>query len=67
MLQSEGYKMFRGTMRIVPKSDKFQPFEVTTDWLYKPEYNCWYGNGSSYAAEICEVVDDQTKILDKKN
>lgn len=58
MLQSEGYKMFYGVMRIIPKTDKFKPFEVEACWLYKPEYDCWYGRGSSYCADICEVKED---------
>lgn len=63
MLKTEGYKMFRGVMRIVPKSDKFKPFEVDAEWLYKPEYDCWYGNGGSYSADICEVVEDRTENI----
>lgn len=62
MLSCEGYEMFYGTMRITPKNPQFQPFEITTTWLYKPEYDCWYGKGSSYVADICEVVWDSTEI-----
>ena len=61
MIQAEGYQAFRGTMRIIPKSQKFHPQEIYGDWLYKPEYDCWYGNGQSFAAEICEVIEDETK------
>lgn len=53
----EGYKIFNGAMIITPKSDKFKPFEVTGNWLYKPEYKCWYCNGSSYMEEICRIKD----------
>lgn len=60
MLKSEGYKMFRGTGSIVPKSQKFAPFTEKGDWLYKPEHDCWYVNGRSYPAEIVEVVEDLT-------
>lgn len=60
MLSCEGYKMFYGIMRIVPKNPQFKPFEVEATWLYKPEYDCWYGKGSSYMAGICEVVEDKT-------
>ena len=56
MICSEGYKAFRGTMRIVPKNPNMKPYELTADWLYKPEYQCWYGNGSSFPEEICEVL-----------
>jgi hypothetical protein len=61
MIKVEGYKAFHGTMRInYGKNSTIQPFEITADWLYKPEYNCWYGNGQSFEAECCEVVDDKS-------
>lgn len=60
MICSEGYKAFRGIMRIVPKNPSMKPYELTADWLYKPEYQCWYGRGSSFPEEICEVVIDLT-------
>lgn len=63
MICSEGYKAFRGTMRIVPKNPNMKPYELTADWLYKPEYQCWYGKGSSFPEEICEVVVDLTATL----
>lgn len=56
MIEVEGYKTFKGVMRIVPKNVLFTPFEVKGDWLYKPETDCWYNGGSSYPASICEVV-----------
>ena len=61
MIKVEGYKAFKGTMRIVPKTVLMQPFEAKGDWLYNPEYDCWYGGGSSYPASICEVVEDWTE------
>ena len=63
MIKVEGYKAFRGVMKITPKNEKFSPFEKKGDWLYKPEYNCWYGCGSSYMADICEVLEDNTKEI----
>lgn len=56
-IEVEGYKAFRGKMRIVPKNG-MQSFVIECDWLYKPEYDCWYGNGSSYPARICEVDEN---------
>ena len=61
MIKVEGYKAFRGVMRIVPKTILMQPFEIKGDWLYKPEYDCWYNGGSSYPASICEVVENLTE------
>lgn len=58
MITVEGYKAFRGTMRITPKS-AVPAFEITCDWLYKPN-GYWYGNGQPFGADICEVVEDLT-------
>lgn len=63
MIRSEGYKAFRGTMRIAPNDVppyKATPYEVHGDWLYKPEYDCWYARGRSFPASVCEVVKDET-------
>ena len=61
MLKCEGYKMFKGKMKITPKSVAILPFEVEGTWLYKPEYGCWYCKGRSYVEEICEVIEDTTE------
>ena len=58
MLKSEGYKMFRGSAVIRPKNPQFPAHEVTGDWLYKPEYDCWYVNGHSYPAGIVTDIFD---------
>lgn len=52
MIQCEGYRAFRGTATIRPTVPGFEPFSLTGDWLYKPEWNCWYCKGGSYPAEI---------------
>ena len=53
----EGYKAFRGTMKIQPKTAAVPSFELTGDWLYKPETGSWYGKGSSFADDICTIVE----------
>ena len=58
MIKVEGFMAFKGTMRITPKSDTIKPFEIEGDWLYKPDCECWYGNGRSFSKEICEVVKE---------
>lgn len=63
MLKVEGYKMYKGVMTITPKpvgEYKIPSMDIEGVWLYKPEYNCWYCNGSSYPAEICIIRKDQT-------
>jgi hypothetical protein len=56
MIIVDGYKAFRGTMRISPKNPAVPPYEKTCDWLYKPDSGCWYGGGRSFPAQVCEVV-----------
>lgn len=53
----EGYKAFRGTMKITPKTARVQSFELTGDWLYRPDTECWYGKGSSFGKDICTIVE----------
>ena len=62
MLKSEGYMMFRGTARVVPMSDKFPAKDITGDWLYKPEWDCWYVNGRSYPAKIVQDIREDSLI-----
>ena len=45
-----------GTMKISPITG--DPFYITGEWEYKAEYNCYYCDGVSYPAEICEEVDE---------
>lgn len=59
MLTCEGYKMFKGIMKIKPAIKEV--FNLEGTWLFKPEYECWYCKGSSYPASICEVIVDNTK------
>ena len=58
MITAEGYKAFRGIMRVMPKSG--EPFDLAGDFIYKPEYKCWYGRGQSFHECICEVLVDET-------
>lgn len=58
MLKCEGYKMFKGTATIKPVNARMKPFKETGTWLYKPEYDCWYCNGSSYPAKIVTDIEE---------
>lgn len=59
MIKVEGFKAFHGDMTIIPKNTLYQSFYVCDkDWLYRPDTDCWYGNGSSYPAEICEPIEN---------
>lgn len=59
MIRVEGYKAFHGDMKIVPKNVLYRPFYIVDkDWLYRPDTDCWYGDGSSFPAEICEPVEN---------
>lgn len=60
MIKVEGYKAFHGSMRIVPGNLALDPFVIEdTDWLYKPDTKCWYGDGRSFPAEICEPIEEE--------
>lgn len=59
MLECEGYKMFRGKATIRPKNKKFKDYELEGDWLYKPDYDCWYVGGFSYPAEIVTDIREE--------
>ena len=63
VISVEGYKAFRGTMKIQPKTAAVPAFELSGDWLYKPETGCWYGKGSSFPEDICTIVEVGTKKL----
>lgn len=70
MIKVEGYKAFKGTMRITPKNEKMviSPFEIYGEWLYKPQWDMWYCDGQSYPDDICELLsedDEKEKILKK--
>ena len=58
MIKVDGYKAFRGVMKITPKCEGVPPFELEGDWLFKPEFKCWYGKGQSFPEEICEIIKE---------
>lgn len=56
MLECDGFKMCRGTGRIVPLNG-IPPFERRGTWLYKPEHKCWYcEDETGWCASFPEVV-----------
>ena len=55
IIKVEGYKAFHGDMII--NYPNRTCYIADKDWLYKPDTNCWYGNGQSFPAEICSIVD----------
>jgi hypothetical protein len=59
MLTCEGYKMFKGVMKIIRINGNDEHIEGT--WLYKPEYECWYCKGSSYPQNVCTILVDNTQ------
>lgn len=64
ILKCQGYKMFEGTMLIVPTNPQFPTMKLQGTWLYKPEYDCWYGAGGSYGADICTPIDNNGNPLE---
>lgn len=63
MLKCEGFKMFKGTARIVPTNTDFPPYELEGTFLYRPDYDCWYGCGSSFPACIFTIAEDKTENI----
>lgn len=58
MIKVEGYKAFHGDMLIKPVNR--ESYIITDkDWLYKPEYDCWYGAGRSFPASICKIISEE--------
>ena len=41
MLVCDGYKMFHGTVTVVPKNEA-PAFDLTGVWLYRPDTRMWY-------------------------
>lgn len=56
VISVEGFKAFRGTMRITPKA-AVPAYDLHGDWLYKPDTKCWYGKGSSFPEDICTIME----------
>ena len=65
MINVEGYKAFHGDMRLVPKNSLYGLYICDKDWLYKPEYDCWYGDGRSFPAEVCEPIENNNMYRDE--
>ena len=61
MICVEGYKAFRGTMKVTPGNPAYPPFTMDGDWLYKPDTDCWYCKGRSFPAFTCEPVAMETE------
>ena len=62
MIIVEGFRAFRGTMLITPiKTSGIEPFEITGEWLYKPDTGCWYGQGRSFPRAICRILCDEAE------
>ena len=58
MITVEGYKMFRGALVLKPGGHS-DIVRIEGEFLYKPEYDCWYGNGSSYPSSLIELIEDE--------
>lgn len=62
MLQCEGYKMFFGTAKVTPLNLMFAPIELTGTWLYRPDTECWYCDGSSFWKEIVSEIREVENV-----
>ena len=57
MIEVEGFKAFRGVMRVTSFAGFITHENVWGEWLYKPDTHCWYCNGKSYPVECCKVLE----------
>lgn len=72
MLECDGFKMFHGTVKVVPVNGK-DPFDVTGTWLFRPEWaiktpgGIWYckpdcgGFAASYPPDILDDFREDEK------
>lgn len=42
IIEVNGYRAFRGWMKIHPDCHEAGTVEIYGDWLYNPDTNCWY-------------------------
>lgn len=61
MLECEGYRMFHGAMRIYGMTHGSQI--VVGTWLYRPDTECWYCNGTSYPRHVCKAEDEDPFVF----
>lgn len=59
MICVEGYKAFRGTMKVTPGNPAYPPFTLAGEWLYRPDTDCWYCKGRSFPAFTCEPIETE--------
>lgn len=57
VIMVEGYRAFTGWMRIDWPNGTSE--KMRSDWLYKPDTNCWYGKGRSFPAQFCSILEVQ--------
>jgi hypothetical protein len=58
MIRVEGFMAFHGDMKITLKNKMYPTYYITNkDWLYRPDTDCWYGDGRSFPAEVCEPIE----------
>lgn len=62
MIEVDGYKAFRGTIRVTPLNGN-HPYTLTGDCLYKPLTDCWYVQRTgdwpkSVPAVLCEILEE---------
>ena len=58
MIRVEGFMAFHGDMKITPKNKMYPAYYIVNkDWLYRPDTDCWYGDGRSFPAEICDPIE----------
>lgn len=60
MIECEGYKAFSGTATV---NTVHGGYTESGDWLYKPEYDCWYCNGESFPASCISDIQEVERVF----
>lgn len=64
MLECNGYKMFKGTMKLVSNTGRHIAF-ITDIWTYDPNKDLWYDNyGIAFPTNACIVFKDKDMICE---
>lgn len=65
MLQCEGYKMFKGTMRLLARLPGANDILYTGTWLYRPDNRMWYLNGCPDYPFGTSFHEDRVQIVEE--
>ena len=60
MIQTKGYKAFRGVLKIYLGE---MMVTIRGDWVYDPNDEMWHNECGSFPNSICEVAEDESVLI----